>query len=461
MEDDASLRALLQDELETEGYRVKAVATAEEAAAFLARDSVELVLSDLRLPGADGLSLVSLVRGHQPPPALLIITAFGTVQQAVAALKAGADDFLTKPIDMDHLLLTVAKLLENRSLHSEVQRYRALLAEREFHGIVASSAPMLNLFGQVRRVASAAGPVLIQGESGTGKELVARAIHRESERQQGPYLTVNCGGIPSELMESEFFGHTSGAFTGAKNSRAGLFQEAHGGTLLLDEIGEMPVALQAKLLRVLQDGRVRPVGSDREHQVDVRIIAATNRNLGQAVAEGDFREDLYYRLETFALQVPPLRERGDDLRQLANFFLARFAARRSHRIRGFSDAAMACLARYPFPGNVRELENAVERAVTFCDGALIEPSHLPARIVEYPASSAVAGHHADARAAGEYTSTATSSPGDWLITIDELQRRHVARVLAHTGGNKRQAAMILGITRRTLYRWLEEADSAT
>ncbi|MCK9470089.1 MAG: sigma-54 dependent transcriptional regulator, partial [Porticoccaceae bacterium] len=461
VEDDASLRALLQDELETEGYRVKAVATAEEAAAFLARDSVELVLSDLRLPGADGLSLVSLVRGHQPPPALLIITAFGTVQQAVAALKAGADDFLTKPIDMDHLLLTVAKLLENRSLHSEVQRYRALLAEREFHGIVASSAPMLNLFGQVRRVASAAGPVLIQGESGTGKELVARAIHRESERQQGPYLTVNCGGIPSELMESEFFGHTSGAFTGAKNSRAGLFQEAHGGTLLLDEIGEMPVALQAKLLRVLQDGRVRPVGSDREHQVDVRIIAATNRNLGQAVAEGDFREDLYYRLETFALQVPPLRERGDDLRQLANFFLARFAARRSHRIRGFSDAAMACLARYPFPGNVRELENAVERAVTFCDGALIEPSHLPARIVEYPASSAVAGHHADARAAGEYTSTATSSPGDWLITIDELQRRHVARVLAHTGGNKRQAAMILGITRRTLYRWLEEADSAT
>lgn len=458
VEDDAGLRALLQDELEAEGYRVEAVASAEEATRFLGGGNVELIISDLRLPGADGLTLVNRVRDFQPPPALLIITAFGTVQQAVAALKAGADDFLTKPLDMDHLLLTVARLLEKRSLHSEVRRYRALLADQAFHGIVAGSPAMLNLFEQIRRVAGAAGPVLIQGESGTGKELVARAIHQESERREGAYLTVNCGGIPGELMESEFFGHTSGAFTGARNSRAGLFQEAHGGTLLLDEIGEMPAPLQAKLLRVLQDGRVRPVGSDREHQVDVRILAATNRDLRQAVAQGEFREDLYYRLETFALQVPPLRSRHDDIRRLANFFLARFSASRRHAIRGFSDAAMDHLLSYPFPGNVRELENAVERAVTFCDGPLIEPSHLPARMLEYAATSS-AGLVAVGEGDHGQDCVAPPSGEEWLITIDELQRRHVARVLAHTGGNKRRAAMILGITRRTLYRWLEDAES--
>ncbi len=444
VEDDNSLRTLLQDELEAEGYRVEAVASAEEGRAFLERETPDLVLSDLRLPGADGLSLVSTVEHLQPRPALLIITAFGTVQQAVAALKAGADDFLTKPIDMDHLLLTVGRLLEHRALHREVQRYRHLLADQAFHGMVSGSPLMLNLFEQVRRVAGAGGPVLILGESGTGKELVARAIHDESERQAGPYLTVNCGGIPGELMESEFFGHLGGAFTGAKGNRAGLLQEADGGTLLLDEIGEMPAPLQAKLLRVLQDGRVRPVGGDREQQVDVRIIAATNRDLSQAVADGAFREDLYYRLETFTLSIPPLRDRSEDIGKLANHFLARLSASRHHGVRGFSDAAMACLRAYPFPGNVRELENTVERAVTFCDGALIEPSHLPRRMVEYGSEMLL-----------PLPGNAAAQDADWLISIDELQRRHVARVLEHTGGNKRQAARILGITRRTLYRWLD------
>lgn len=453
VEDDFSLRELLREELEAEGYGVTATDSAEAAQQALAEQIPDLVLSDLRLPGADGLSLLAQLRGLEPQPALLIITAFGTVRQAVAALQAGADDFVTKPLDMDHLLLTVRRLLENRRLKAEVSAYRNVLSETPFHGMVASSPPMTNLFDQIRRVAQAEGPILVLGESGTGKELIAKSLHQESKRSNRPYLAVNCGGIPGELMESEFFGHTSGAFTGARRERAGLLQEADGGTLLLDEIGEMPLALQAKLLRVLEDGQVRPVGSDRESRVDVRVIAATNRDLQLAVAEGAFREDLYFRLETFSLRVPPLRERGGDLMRLADFFLLRFAARRiasqpAPTIRGFSDAARAALEAYPFPGNVRELENAVERAVTFCDGPLIEPRHLPRRIQEYRES------------VGEQELSELAGPGwpgdpELLPSMDEVQQRYVSHVLEATGGNKRRAAQILGVTRRTLYRWLE------
>jgi DNA-binding NtrC family response regulator len=453
VEDDFSLRELLREELEAEGYGVTATGSAEAAQQALAEQIPDLVLSDLRLPGADGLSLLAQLRGLEPQPALLIITAFGTVRQAVAALQAGADEFVTKPLDMDHLLLTVRRLLENRRLKAEVSAYRDVLSETPFHGMIASSPPMTNLFDQIRRVAQAEGPILVLGESGTGKELIAKSLHQESKRSNRPYLAVNCGGIPGELMESEFFGHTSGAFTGARRERAGLLQEADGGSLLLDEIGEMPLALQAKLLRVLEDGQVRPVGSDRESRVDVRVIAATNRDLQLAVAEGAFREDLYFRLETFSLRVPPLRERGGDLMRLADFFLLRFAARRiasqpAPTIRGFSDAARAALEAYPFPGNVRELENAVERAVTFCDGPLIEPRHLPRRIQEYRES------------VGKQELSGPAGPGwpgdpELLPSMDEVQRRYVSHVLEATGGNKRRAAQILGVTRRTLYRWLE------
>lgn len=448
VEDDNSLRFLLQDELESEGYQVFAAASAEEAAAVLEREVPAVIISDLRLPGAGGMSLLVLGQRLEPRPAMLIITAFGTVRQAVDALKAGADDFLTKPLDMDHLLLSVNRLLENRRLRGELGRYRELMAEERFHGMIMGSTAMRNLREQIRRIATASGPVLILGESGTGKELVARAIHEESERRDGPYLTVNCGGIPGELMESEFFGHTQGAFTGARSSRAGLFQQASGGTLLLDELGEMPLPLQAKLLRVLQDGQVRPVGSDHEHHVDIRILAATNKDLARAVEEGAFREDLYFRLETFSLYIPPLRDRGDDVLALANHFLVRFAARRQVVLRGFSDTAVQKLRDYPFPGNVRELENAVERAVTFCDGELIEPAHLPKRIAEHTA----AGDEITAEPAAALPWLSRTAP---LMSMEELQRRYLDHVLEQTGGNKRRAAQILGITRRTLYRWLE------
>ena len=459
VEDDRGLRELLQEELEAEGYSVSASADAEQGLVLLQSNPPDLLISDLRLPGANGLSLLPALSASDTPPAVLIITAFGSVQQAVKALQAGADDFLTKPLEMDHFLLTVSRLLENRRLRSEVQQYRSLLAIEQFNGIIGQSPAMAQLFHQIRQIASADGPVLVQGESGTGKELVARALHDQSNRKDGPYMVVNCGGIPSELMESEFFGHAAGAFTGARTQRAGLFQQANGGTLLLDELGEMPLTLQAKLLRVLQDGKVRPVGSDHEIQLDVRIIGATNRNLTEAVADGSFREDLFYRLETFALQVPPLRARGDDIQQLMSFFLTRFNARQQRNVKGFSDEALALLQRYQFPGNVRELQNAVERAATFCDSSLVEVHHLPQRIYQQLEQTLAAEcmwvDKADGKTGNNNVGHCVDENADNMPTLETVQRKHIHQVLAATGGNKRRAAAILGITRRTLYRWIE------
>ncbi|MFN3580756.1 MAG: sigma-54-dependent transcriptional regulator [Pseudomonas sp.] len=449
VEDDSGLRELLQEELEGEGYHVTACPDAEQGLVVLREQSVDLLVSDLRLPGANGLSLLPATQQLDPPPAVLIITAFGSVQQAVESLKAGADDFLTKPLEMDHFLLTVTRLLENRRLRNEVQHYRSMLAVKQFNGIIGQSPAMLQLFHQITQIAGADGPVLVQGESGTGKELVARALHDQSPRSKGPYMMVNCGGIPGELMESEFFGHAAGAFTGARNQRAGLFQQADGGTLLLDELGEMPLALQAKLLRALQDGRIRPVGSDHEIQVDVRVVAATNRNLTEAVADGSFREDLFYRLETFALQIPPLRDRGEDVQLLAEFFLTRFNARQQRSIKGFSDDALRALLSYGFPGNVRELQNAVERAATFCDSPLIEVRHLPQRILDQPAAPQ------PLTLAGNTAPPGASADPESLPSLESVQRLYINQVLEATQGNKRKAADILGITRRTLYRWID------
>ncbi|HDY98456.1 MAG TPA: sigma-54-dependent Fis family transcriptional regulator [Pseudomonas sabulinigri] len=449
VEDDSGLRELLQEELEAEGYQVTACASAEDALAPLQQAEIDLLISDLRLPGADGFSLLPPAQALSPAPAVLIITAFGSVQQAVNALQNGADDFLTKPLEIDHFLLTVKRLLENRRLRREVQRYRSIMAVEQFHGIIGQSSGMRRLFQHIRQMASADGPVLVQGESGTGKELVARAVHEESVRSGKPYMVVNCGGIPAELMESEFFGHAAGAYTGARKARAGLFQQAEGGTLMLDEIGEMPLALQAKLLRALQDGNVRPVGSDHEIQLDVRVIAATNRNLTECVEQGSFREDLFYRLETFNLQVPPLRERADDIRYLADFFLARFNARQQRQLKGFSDAALQALLHYPFPGNVRELQNAVERAATFSEGAFIELQNLPERM------QSANSENANSPLSDPLSSLTGTPVLEQLPSLENVQRRYIHQVLEAAGGNKRKAADILGITRRTLYRWIE------
>lgn len=458
LEDDPALFQLVTEEFETQGYEVQGCQTLAQAREALRHSTPDLVVTDLRLPDGNGMDLVSelLTANEEQRPGIIVVTAFGSVRQAVAALQAGADDFLTKPLDLDHLLLSIGRVMDNRKLRSELEQLRQLSNDSGFHGIYGNSRAMRQLFEQVRVIARAQGPVLINGESGTGKELVARALHAESSRSEGPFLAVNCAGIPAELLESEFFGHASGAFTGARNARPGLLQEADGGSLLLDEIAEMPLLLQAKLLRALQDGWIRPVGQEREVQVDVRIIAASHQDLKQAVTEGRFREDLYYRLETFALNLPPLREREEDIDYLAQRFLRLSALAQQKRVSGFSRTALNALRGYAFPGNVRELQNIVERALVFCDADRIELEHLPERVVQPAAQADTVAMSMPG--AGE-AEQALLAGGVWP-SLDELQKRYVRFILSETGGNKRRAAALLGIGRRTLYRWLEEDNPA-
>lgn len=451
VEDEEALRDLLKDELEEDGATVLTAVSAEAAIEVLAGTRIDLVVSDLRLPGADGLTLLERTRTMEHPPAFIMVTAFGTIDQAVRALKDGADDFLTKPLDLDHLSVRAARVLENRRLKDELLRYREAMGAPDFHGMVGRSPVMTDLFRDLNRIARGQGPVLLHGESGTGKELAARAIHAESSRKDEPFLAVNCAGIPESLLESEFFGHVKGAFTGATSSRAGLFQEADGGTLLLDEIGEMPQGLQAKLLRALQEGEVRPVGSDRSMPVDVRVIAATHRDLaGDEVQEGgSIRRDLYYRLETFRLSLPPLRERTGDIDLLAARFVQRHAVRLDRTTPELGAPFLETLRAYRFPGNVRELENLVERAVTFCEGPLLEPRHLPSRVRSPSRKNGDQGGAATLGAAARLVGQ------DEIMTLQELERRYVEHVLERVDGNKRRAAALLGIGRRTLYRKLE------
>lgn len=440
VEDDEALGELLVEELRPR-RTVHWVSTLKEARAALARHLPSLLITDLRLPDGNGIELLAEL--PEPRPGVVVITAFGDVSQAVDALKRGADDFLTKPLDLDHLLLSVQRVLETHSMRAALEE---LSHPAGFHGLYGQSPPMRELYRQIERVAQGQGAVLIQGESGTGKELVARALHAASPRSEGPFLAVNCAGIPADLLESEFFGHTAGAFTGAGRARRGLLLEAHGGSVLLDEIAEMPLSLQARLLRALQDGHIRPVGQDREERVDVRVIAATHGQLRERVDQGRFREDLYYRLETFALRVPPLRERGEDIELLAARFLYRHGQVLQRRMYGLTDAALERLRSYPFPGNVRELDNAMEYAATFTADGWVDVEHLPQRLRSTADSSA------PAQVPEELLS------GPLLPTLEELQRSYVRHVLEQTGGNKRRAAALLGIGRRTLYRWLARDD---
>ncbi len=451
VEDDRALGTLLVEEVRDAGLDGYWKSSAEEAVQAMDTQWPDLIVCDLRLPGMDGLTFLKKIISTVPdtPPGFLIITAFGTIPKAVEALKAGADDFLTKPLDLEHFMLRVTRILEKNRLRDMVSQMRGLLKSDSFHDMYGNSRVMCLLFEQIRQVAKASGPVLITGESGTGKELVARAIHMESARAEGPFLPVNCAGVPAHLLESEFFGHAEGAFTGARSHRNGLFDEAQGGSLLLDEISEMPVSLQAKLLRILQDGRLRRVGENREHSVDVRVLAATHRDMDKAVKSQSFREDLFFRLEAFTLQVPPLRERGDDIELLAARFMQQFALGLGKTVKGFSSRAMALLCQYPFPGNVRELSNAVERAVTFTTQSQIRAAHLPARIRKFQSDSLLND------ALSPVSKTVRSD--EPLLSLAQVEARYIHHVLKKTDGNKRKAASILGIGRRTLYRRLEES----
>ena len=448
VEDDEGLGEILLEEVEDLGHAARRVATAEDALDVIADWLPDIVVSDLRLPGADGLALLSETRRRLPDrlPDFLVITGFGSVRKAVETLKAGAEDFLTKPIDLEHFQLSLRRILEKRAMREQIGRFQAAsVSGSSFHGILGRSAAMVSMFQQIRLLARADGPVLVTGESGTGKELVARAIHRESKAGDHPFIAVNCAGIPEALLESEFFGHAAGAFTGAGKARRGIFAEASGGTLFLDEISEMPPSLQAKLLRVLQDGKIRPVGSNREEQVKVRILAATNRDVESRIREGEFREDLFYRLETFSLRVPPLRDREGDIPLLIAAFVGEFAAAANKTIRSVRADALARMERHAYPGNVRELRNAVERAVAFCQGREILPEHLPPRMMK---RASAGGRHDLPGALGDID-------GDSLPTLEEVERRYIRHVMDRVGGNKRLAATILGIARRTLYRRLE------
>lgn len=449
VEDDASLARLLAEELEADGYDVRVACSIADARARLTEHEPDLVVSDLRLPDGDGLQFLGVLQHRGGNIPFIVITAFGTVGQAVEALKAGADDFLTKPLSTDHLRLKIRRLLAQADISRQLAEMRGREQGDRTLGLLGDSAVMDQLRKEIRQVARSHAAVLINGESGTGKELVARAVHQQSERRAMPFVAVNCAGIPTELMESEFFGHEAGAFTGARHARKGLFAEANGGTLLLDEIGEMPLSLQAKLLRVLQEGRIKPVGADQEEPVDVRILAATHVDLQKAVADGGFREDLYYRLETLAVRVPPLRDRADDVDLLAMHFLRDAARRQGRGFLKLSEVASRLLLDYPFPGNVRELASAMERAVTFCEGDVILPEHLPDRI-----------RKRRAEVAADPVPLVDGNLGRWP-TLEQVQQDYVSRVMRAVDGNKRRAAQILGINRRTLYRWLENRGVPT
>lgn len=447
VEDDPAILELLEEELQEAGYGTLGAASAEEALATLSHTPAAVVISDVRLPGMSGLELLERLRTEQSPCGFIVITAFGTIDQAVEALKLGADDFLTKPLDLESVREAVFRVLEHRRL---AERFHRAGPPRHFHGIIGESEAMQGLFHDAARLAKSDAPILVLGESGTGKELLARAIHAESPRAEGPFVAVNCASIPGELMESEFFGHVKGAFTGASDHRQGLFQSARGGSLFLDEIGEMSPELQAKLLRALQEKTVRPVGGEREEPVDVRIIAATHRDLEQAIETGQFRNDLFYRLETFSLRIPPLREREGDVERLITALIDKHAGAQEKPIESIEPAALEALLGYPYPGNVRELENAIMRAVTLAEAGEIRLADLPERLREQASTSRRESREALAG------SLVPSAPAQTWPSLEEVEQRYIRKVLDATGGNKRRTADILGIARRTLYRRLDD-----
>jgi two-component system response regulator HydG len=381
VEDDASQAAMIGLALKRLGFRVEAEKTVAAATARLEKEIFDAVVTDLRLGAGDGLQVLAAVKSSQPETGVIVITGHGSIDTAVAAMKAGAFDYLTKPVEPEELALALNKSVEHRDLVGEVRRLRAEVRERQgFSKIVSASAPMRAVLDLVAKVASTDATVLITGESGTGKELVARALHENSPRRDGSFVAINCGALPEGLLESELFGHMKGSFTGADRNKRGLFEEASGGTLFLDEITETTPGLQVKLLRALQEGEIRRVGDNHPVKVSARVVAASNRDLKKLVADGKFREDLYYRLKVFPIQIPPLRDRVEDVVPLAETFLKKARVRSGSVAVKFSPASIKALKAYAWPGNVRELEHAVERALIMATGPQVGPEDLPPEI---------------------------------------------------------------------------------
>ncbi len=439
VDDDPEMGELLVDILTDEGYTARAAKSGAEALWMMHSVPFPLVITDLRMQGMDGMELLTAIRESHPDSQVVMITAFGTIDTAIEAIRAGAYDYITKPFKTEAILTVVRRAMEKIGLQRQVTRLQHRGAGH-FHGMVGAAPAMAALFDYIRKVAKSPASVLITGESGTGKELVAKAIHKESGRA-GPWVPVNCSAIPEGLVEGELFGARKGAYTDAREDRPGLFHQAEGGTLFLDEIGDFPLALQGKLLRVLQDRTVRRVGDTHETTVNVRVLAATNIDLKRAVAEGRFREDLFYRLNVIPIHVPPLRARREDIPLLAQVLVARFAADNQKKIVGVDDAAMHRLCNHPWPGNIREFANLLERAVILAGGDHITLNDLADQLPD------------DIPPGAAPPASATGPAGG--ITLEELERGYILRVLAESNNNRTLAARRLGIDRKTLYRKLK------
>ena len=438
VDDDPEMCGLLSDVLRGERFSVLTTGDSLEASRILKKEEFEVLITDLRMKGLKGLDLLEEAKKVAPLTPVIIITAFGTIESAIQAMKMGAYDYITKPFRMDEIVLTVKKALENHRLKKEVVRLKKEVESRyHFHKLIGKSPAMQKIYDLIERIRDSSSNVLITGESGTGKELVARAIHYSGGRKESAFIAVNCAAIPETLLESELFGYKRGAFTDAKTDKRGLIFEATGGTIFLDEITEMAPVLQAKLLRVIEERQVRPLGDTKPYSVDARIISASNRDIKELIHQGRFREDLYYRLKVIDIELPPLRERREDIALLVQHFIDRFG-KEPKKISGISEEALKILINYFWPGNVRELENVIQRAITLCQQEVILPQDLPTSMLQEADENLV-----EKGLREQYT-------------VDQLEKEYIKRVLIEVGGNKSRAAEILGLDRKTLYRKLEE-----
>jgi DNA-binding NtrC family response regulator len=440
VEDNAAMRDLVVEELGDAGFAVLEAGDGRQGIERVRGGGVDLVITDLRMPDIDGFDLIRDVKATAAPPHIVMITAFGSIETAIKAVKLGAYDYITKPFEIEELILVADKALKERHLVRKVEQLQREVEGRyRFDNIIGDSDEMQEVLSMVDRVSDSMVSVLVTGESGTGKELIARAIHYNSRRADEPFVAVNLAAVPEALIESELFGHVKGAFTDARADRTGLFEEADGGTIFLDEIGELAPGLQAKLLRVLQESEIRPVGATKTQKVDVRVVAATNKDLEEEMATGQFREDLYFRLNVIDIHLPPLRKRPDDILVLAEHFLGEIGGKLTPpRSLSLDAEAQRALLNYGWPGNVRELQNYLERGVALCSGAVITATDLPKNVRDKP----------DA----DFLATAVARK----MTLSELEREYILRVLEDEGGNKTRTAARLGLDRKTLYRKLDD-----
>jgi two-component system response regulator AtoC len=449
VDDEPHVRKTLTIILGRAGYEVESAVDGAEAIEMFSKSSYDLVLCDLRMPRIDGIAVLHALKQTQPETPLIMITAHGTIENAVSAMRQGAYYYITKLYNAEELLILVENAIQQKQLIEENKHLkRQLNQEYSFSNIIGITPPIKVVLDRIRKVADTNSTVLITGESGTGKELIAKAIHYNSPRRDRPMITINCGSIPAELLESELFGHAKGSFTGATGVKKGLFEEASGSTLFLDEIGELPLPLQVKLLRAIQEGEIRRIGDNRPLQVDLRIIATTNRDLEKAVEHREFREDLYYRLNVVSIHLPPLRHRREDIPLLAKHFLVKYTEKHNRSIRMLAPATIDALMNYDWPGNVRELQNALEQAVVMRDSEVIQPNDLPEKI-----------HFAEAKVRVIIPENRFDFKGILNEVLEQTESQLINRALELTDGNRTKAAELLGITRRgLLYKLKEEGD---